>query len=192
MKRSVLSILAAATLLAVGCGDDPLPASGVLYWTVSCPPDMGGANCTSSVHQIRASAGSPTAIMDCSITRNGSGYSVFFRAGSIDVSGGTFDEAREGMLVDGVAPALGQEMSGRITLRGQGWTNPAGNLGGTNPCHVFIDAVSGQNFRGRVKCDLLQDDASPPRRRNVRGQSPNTMNNDYGEFSFENCGGAPE
>ena len=80
-----------------------------------------------------------------------------------------------------------------MQIRGSGWSIPAGNgtIGVTGACHVFIDRLNGQSFNGRIKCNNVQDDLSPPRSRFVDGYQPQTVSDEFAEFNFTNCTAIP-
>lgn len=163
------------------------PQTGEASWSVTCPPGQPGA-CPATTHQVRVTAGDPARVVGCLVTRFGERVSLSFRIASTDAPGDTFDAAREGLQVDGSAPAPGREMMGGIVIRGPGWITPGRiDLGGSNPCHVWIDTVEPHGFRGRFQCDRVPDDASPPRLRIVNGGGAGLGT--FGQFAFSGCGG---
>lgn len=180
-------------VLGLGCADDPLPMTGSASWRVRCPASMTGANCNVTSHSVRGSAGSPTVDLSCNVVPTTGGYSVTFRIAAIE-PGQNFSESQEGLFATGFIERAGTEMradanGGFVQIRGAGWsvTPERGTIGVTGACHVFIDALNGQNFRGRMACSNVQDDLSPPRSREVIGLIPQTTTNEFAEFTFSNC-----
>lgn len=199
MVKSAWRVWAVGSLvvLGLGCGDDPVPMTGRAAWREGCPATMTGANCTSNSHLVSGSNGSPTVDVLCNIVPITGGYSVTFRIAAIE-AGQNFSESLEGLFATGLLPSVGAELrpgddGGFVQIRGSGWSIPPSNgtIGVTGACHVFIDRVTGQNFNGRVKCDGLMDDLSPPRARYVAGSPPSTQTVEFGEFSFTNCTATP-
>ncbi len=170
-----------------------VPATGSAAWRVRCPASSSGANCNVTSHSVRGSAGSPTVDVVCNVAPTTGGTRITFRIAAIE-PGQNFSESQEGLFATGVLERAGAELrsggeGGFVQVRGAGWgVKPAdGTIGVTGVCHVFIDAVDGQNFRGRMRCEGLQDNLSPPRSREVIGLIPQTTTNEYAEFSFANC-----
>jgi hypothetical protein len=183
-------------VLGFGCGSDPVPMTGRAAWREGCLA-AGGVNCTPNSHIVSGSNGSPTVDVLCNIVPITGGYSVTFRIAAIE-AGQNFSESQEGLFATGLLPSIGAELrtgddGGFVQVRGSGWSIPPSNgtIGITGACHVFVDRVTGQNFNGRVKCDGLMDDLSPPRQRYIAGTPPSTQTVDYGEFSFTNCTATP-
>lgn len=184
-------------VLGVGCGDDPLPMTGQAFWREGCPATMTGANCNTNSHPVRGSNGSPTVDVLCNVVPVTGGTSITFRIAGIE-AGQNFSESQEGLFATGLLTAVGQELrpgedGGFVQIRGAGWSIPPANgtIGVTGVCHVFIDRLNGQNFNGRIKCDDVRDDLSPPRSRYVAGLIPQTQSNEFAEFSFTNCTATP-
>ena len=195
MSMRVLRGLAVGglVLLGVGCAEDPLPMTGSASWRVRCPASMTGANCNVTSHTVRGSAGAPTVDLSCNVVPTTGGTSITFRIAAI-ASGQNFSESQEGLFATGVLDRVGAELrsgenGGFVQIRGPGWgvTAENGTIGVTGVCHVFIDALNGQSFRGRIACANVQDDLSPPRSREVIGLIPQTTTNEYAEFTFSNC-----
>jgi hypothetical protein len=184
-------------VLGAGCGDDPVPMTGAAYWRDSCPSTMSGANCTASRHSVRGSNGSPTVDVLCNVVPVTGGTAITFRIAAIE-AGQNFSESLEGLFATGLLPSVGSELrtgddGGFVQIRGAGWSIPPANgtIGVTGVCHVFIDRLNGQNFNGRIKCSDVRDDLSPPRQRTVDGYAPQTVSDEFGEFSFTNCTATP-
>ena len=184
-------------VLGLGCADDPVPITGQAFWREGCPANMAGANCNTNSHAVRGSNASPTVDVICSVVPVTGGTSITFRIAAVE-SGQNFSESQEGLFATGVLNAVGGELragddGGFVQIRGAGWSIPPSNgtIGVTGVCHVFIDRLNGQNFNGRIKCDDVRDDLSPPRQRYVAGLEPQTQSNEFGEFSFTNCATTP-
>ncbi len=180
-------------MLGLGCADDPLPMTGSAVWRVRCPATSSGANCNVTSHSVRGSAGSPTVDLSCNVVAATGGTSITFRIAAIG-PGQNFSESQEGLFATGLLERPGAELregenGGFVQIRGAGWavTPTNGTIGVTGVCHVFIDALNGQSFRGRIACANVQDDLSPPRSREVIGNPPSTTGSDFGEFTFSNC-----
>jgi len=195
MSMRVLRGLAVSglVLLGAGCAEEPLPMTGSAVWRVRCPSSATGANCNVSNHTVRGSAGSPTVDLSCNVAPTTGGTSITFRIAGI-ASGQNFSESQEGLFATGFLDRVGSELrsgenGGFVQIRGAGWgvTAENGTIGVTGVCHVFIDALNGQNFRGRIACANVQDDLSPPRSREVIGNPPATTTAEYAEFTFSNC-----
>lgn len=186
-------LVGSLVVMGLGCGDDPLPMTGSAYWREGCPASTTGTNCNANSHSVRGSAGSPTVDITCSVAPTTGGNIVTFRIAAVGAGQG-FAESNEGIFATGFLSAPGTELragddGGYVQLRGAGWgVRPeAGTIGPAGACHVFVDRLNGQNFNGRLKCDNVLDDLSPPRMRYVVGLVPQTMTNDYAEFTFSNC-----
>lgn len=184
-------------VLGLGCGDDPVPMTGQAFWRDGCPATMTGANCTTNRHSVRGSNGSPTVDVLCNVVPVAGGTAITFRVAAIE-PGQNFSESLEGLFATGLLPSVGAELrpgddGGFVQIRGSGWSIPAGNgtIGVTGACHVFIDRLNGQSFNGRIKCNNVQDDLSPPRSRFVDGYQPQTVSDEFAEFNFTNCTAIP-
>lgn len=175
---------------ALGCGEDPKPLTGQAAWATGCPMNA----CNSAAASLRGAQGSPTTDVECSLTAVSGGYSVFFRIASLSTAGQSFEESLEGLFVRGFLTAPAQELRsasamdlGFVRARGSGGAWQAtGAVGPSSPCHVFIDRLAAGGFIGRIKCDGLRDDATPPNTRFIRGTA-NAASQEYGEFVFTNC-----
>lgn len=186
MRSSFFALIA---LTALGCADEPKPLTGQAAWTDGCPMNA----CSSAAHYVRGAQGSPTVDVECALAPSSGGYSVFFRIATLAQAGQSFDESREALYVRGFLPAVGQELQsasmmdiGYVRVRGNGWQVSNAPVGVTNPCHVFIDRLANGGFIGRLSCEGMRDDATPPNTRFVRGGS-NAMDANFGEFVFTNC-----
>ncbi|MBL8601727.1 MAG: hypothetical protein JNK72_07375 [Myxococcales bacterium] len=186
MKTALKALLTGATVLAAGCGDDPVPLTGRVIWTVSCIADGGGANCPATRQRVEPTPG-PRVLMECAVGPGSAGTSVTFRVAALDEGQDGFDLSTQAMFVTGTVNGAGQEMqSGRMVVRGLGWSFTS-QLGPTQPCHVTVDTLNGKNITGRVRCEGAVDDQAPPRRRVVAGDVPSTRTGDSGEFTFSAC-----
>jgi len=177
------------TAAALGCSEDPKPLTGQASWADGCPMNA----CNSTPHSLRGAQGSPTVDVECSLRPVMGGHAVFFRIAALSTAGQSFDESREGLLVRGFLPAVGQELRslstedvGNVRARGNGWEVRVAAVGPSNPCHVNITNLSNGGFAGTVSCDGMRDDATPPNTRYIHGGT-NAMNPDFGEFIFTNC-----
>lgn len=184
-------------VLGVGCGDDPVPMTGRAFWRQGCLASMAGANCNTTSHAVSGSNGSPTVDVLCSVYPTTGGTAITFRIAAIE-AGQNFSESQEGLFATGLLNTVGSELrvgddGGFVQIRGSGWSIPPSNgtLGVTGVCHVFIDRINGQSFNGRIKCDNVRDDISPPRLHYVAGLIPQTTSNEFAEFSFTNCTASP-
>lgn len=184
-------------VLGVGCGDDPVPMTGQAFWREGCPASATGVNCNTNSHAVRGSNGSPTVDVHCSLVSVAGGTSVTFRIAAIE-PGQNFSESQEGLFATGFLDRVGAELrtgegGGFVQIRGAGWSVPpsSGTIGVTGACHVFIDRINGQSFNGRMRCDDVRDDLSPPRSRYVAGLVPQTESSEFAEFSFTNCSATP-
>lgn len=171
---------------ALGCGSAPTPLAGRVVWGDRCPapdPTMMIQGCTSGTHVVNTG-------VDCSVLLNGSGFDISFRVANLAGGATSFDQSTEAISVSGSVPSnLSGEMDpGNLILRGQGWevVPQNGIIGARGPCHVFVDAVSGPNFRGRLRCEGIRDTEVPPRSRFVEGNSQ-TATIMYADFSFQGC-----
>lgn len=179
-------------VLGLGCGDDPVPMTGRAFWREGCTA-ASASSCTANSHSVSGSNGSPTVDVLCNVVAVTGGTSITFRIGAIE-PGQNFSESQEGLFATGLLNTVGSELrpgddGGFVQIRGAGWSVPPSNgtIGVTGVCHVFIDRINGQNFNGRIKCDDVRDDLSPPRQRYVAGLIPSTSSNEFAEFSFTNC-----
>ena len=170
-----------------------LPITGQAFWREGCHFTMKGPQCSNTSHLMRGSARSPELDVTCSVFPTTGGTSITFRFAAIE-PGQNFSESQEGLFATGILGAVGSELrpgddGGFMQIRGAGWSIPPSNgtNGVTGVCHVFIDRLSGQGFSGRVKCDGVRDDLSPPRQRYVAGLEPQTQSTEFGESSLTNC-----
>lgn len=175
--------------VVLGCGEDPKPLTGQASWTDGCLMNA----CPSQAHSVRGAQGSPTVDVECALAPSSGGYMVFFRIAALAIAGQSFDESREGLFVRGFLPAVGQELRsasmadiGTVRVRGNGWQVPHATIGPSNTCHVFVDRLSNGGFTGRINCEGMRDDATPPNMRFIRGGAGAAMP-EFGEFVFTNC-----
>ncbi|MFO0602489.1 MAG: hypothetical protein U0324_04905 [Polyangiales bacterium] len=185
MRASTLLGLFAAA--AFGCADDPKPLTGQASWTDGCPMNA----CVSGAHSVRGAQGSPTVDVECALAPASGGYTVFFRIAALAIAGQSFDESREGLYALGFLPGVGRELqvsdgAGYVRVRGNGWEVRNATLGASGACHVFVDTVANGGFTGRINCEGMRDDATPPNTRFIRGNAGAAMAN-FGEFVFTNC-----
>lgn len=187
--------LAPVMVLAVACGSDPQPLSGHIYWSDGCALDAAGSTCPTANHSVAGSAGSSSALIDCTVEpAAGGGTHIILNAASLQAGQSTFDETSEGIAVNGTVPGSGQLMdTGTVQIQGFGWQVPGASIGalGRAPCQVYVDSLSGQNIRGRIRCDGAMDTRVPARLRYIHGTPGVTAGVDFADFSFSNCGGAP-
>lgn len=179
-------------VLGLGCGDDPVPMTGRAFWREGCAP-TSASPCQPNSHSVSGSNGSPTVDLSCNVAPVNGGTGITFRIAAVE-AGQNFSESQEGLFATGLLNTVGSELrpgddGGFVQIRGAGWSVPPSNgtIGVTGVCHVFIDRINGQSFNGRIKCDDVRDDLSPPRQRYVAGLIPSTSSNEFAEFSFTNC-----
>ncbi|MBI5518073.1 MAG: hypothetical protein HY909_30160 [Deltaproteobacteria bacterium] len=180
--------------LAVSCGEDPKPLTVRVFWTDGCEADLSrmlGA-CVGQNHLVTGQQGAPNLAVDCTIrpALTGGGYDVFFQAGTLSGGATSFDLSSEGIAVNGSVAGAGREIdTGYAILRGNGWEvgRDQGTVGPTGACHIFVDGISGQSFRGRINCERVRSSEVPYRLRFIRGAAGQTMEPMFGEFSFQNC-----
>lgn len=172
-----------------GCGDDPQPMTARMEWADGCIMEPGFDACSGQNHTVVGAAGSPAVDVSCGISASGGVYNVRFRAAVLQPGETTFDETNEGIVVTGTVAGVDREMDmgGSIQVRGRGYRMAAPiTPGREDGCHVYITGISGQSFRGQIRCERIRDDAVPPRLRYVRGTG-NTRQIDRADFEFSNC-----
>lgn len=185
-----LARFALLSVVALGCSDPAVPLSGQAVWADDCPMNA----CPSAPHAVRGSQGSPRVDVDCSISPAVGGSNIFFRIAALAPTQENFDDSSEGLLVRGFVPGAGMELRagvdtpGYVNVRGGGWYSNSNTIGPatTSTCHVFIDRFTGGGFAGRISCNGMRDDATPPHERRVHG-SVGTRTPEFGEFVFNNC-----
>jgi len=196
--RLALVLMLASTAWACGCGPSAVPSvpsdpppTGQAAWTDGCLRNA----CNSAGHYIRRDEDSPTVAVECSLMPWMNGYTVSFSIATVSGWQRDLRYSREALSVRGFLPAVGQEIGpvfedyGYVRVRGNGWW-ASGPVGVTNLCHVFIDRLADGGFSGRLNCEGMRDDATPPNARFVRGDA-NAMNSNFGEFVFNNCATLP-
>ena len=178
-------------VLGLGCGDDPVPMTGRAFWREGCTA-ASASSCTANSHSVSGSNGSPTVIVSCNVAPGAGGTRVSFQIAAIE-RGQNFEESQEALFATGLLTGAGAELrsaddeNGFVQVRGSGWAVRNASIGVVGNCHVFIERINGQSFNGKIKCDGITDDLTPPRTRYLAGLAPQTADNEFGEFSFTNC-----
>lgn len=178
-------------VLGLGCGSDPVPMTGRAFWREGCTP-TSASPCQPNSHSVSGSNGSPTVVISCNVAPGTGGTRVSFQIAAIE-RGQNFEESQEALFATGLLPTGMTELrssddeNGFVQIRGSGWAVRNASIGVVGQCRVLIDRINGQSFNGKIKCDGITDDLTPPRTRYLVGLAPSTATNEYGEFSFTNC-----
>lgn len=162
----------AADVAVDGQPDDVLYAlRGEARWADSC--SGSAASCPGAMHNV---SGPPGAMIDvaCEYSTAPGGHFVAFRIAALGPMQQNFDESTAGLRVRGFLPTnipqlLPAPSGGGLSVRGLGWSVLMAAVGPMTTCHVFVDRVERGGFAGRVDCQDVPDDLTPPRARILRG-----------------------